>query len=77
MSSHSVKEMDYNDLIRDYGGLNVLIIDDQIKFSDKNNKIVFEYARKNFPKKIWKIIIIDSGEAALYGINFPCNKNQT
>ena len=66
MSTYSIKYEDFNDLVRDFGGFNVLIIYDEIKFADKNNKIVFDFARKNYPDKVWKIIKVDSGEAALY-----------
>jgi hypothetical protein len=52
MTIKSVKNLDYNELVKHYGGKNILIIDDEIMFADKSNKLVFEFAKKHFPDKI-------------------------
>lgn len=77
MTHTSSINLDYNDLVREYGGQVVLIIDNEIKFVDKSNKIVFKYAKKHYPGQIWKITRIDAGEAAFYGINISNNQNTT
>lgn len=65
----SIHNFDYNKLIQDYGGKCILIRGGKIIFADISTKVVIEYATTNFPDKKWKISRIDSGDAALYGIN--------
>jgi len=47
----------------------VLIKQEKIVFADISAKIVLDYALKRFPDRKWKIVYIDSGEAAFYGIS--------
>ena len=65
----------YDQLVEEYGGLYILIRQNEVVFADKSAKIVFQFALKHFSDRQWEIAFIDSGDAAFYEIGIPNQKN--
>lgn len=65
----------YDKLVQNYNGLCVLIRNGKVNFADKSSKIVYHYAKQHFPDRNWKILRVDSGDAAFYDIEVSCEKN--
>ena len=68
MSSLSWIYEKYNDLVRDYSGKYILYDSKEILFADESFKVVYEKYKKIRESKDCKMILVDEGEATLYGI---------
>lgn len=66
MSDSLVPNIDNNTLVKEYGGLFILIRNGKIIFSNKSSKIVLQYAKKNFNDTNWIIRKIDNGDLNFY-----------
>jgi hypothetical protein len=73
MPETTLLDENYGKLVQEYGGCYVLIRQEKILFADISAKIVLDYALKRFADRKWKIVYIDSGEAAFYGISLSRN----
>jgi len=75
MPESTLLNENYSSLVQEYGGCYVLIKQEEIIFADKSAKIVLDYALEHFPDRNWKIVYIDSGEAAFYGISLSIKED--
>ncbi|MHA1264262.1 MAG: hypothetical protein ACTSRS_03425 [Candidatus Helarchaeota archaeon] len=75
MPETTLFDENYRKLVEKYGGCYILIRQEKVLFADKSANIVLDYALKHFPDRKWKIIFVDSGEAAFYGISLSYKEN--
>ena len=62
----------YDDLVAKYAGRWVLIRNNKVVFADKSFKVVYEKSEEICSKLNECLIeLVDSGDAALYGITIP------
>ncbi|HKZ40006.1 MAG TPA: hypothetical protein VJ044_03540 [Candidatus Hodarchaeales archaeon] len=73
----ALSDASYNKLVEQYGGKCVLLRDGEVVFADSSTKIVLEYAKKHFKDRKWKLMKVDSGEAALYGTEVSHQEHQS
>lgn len=62
----------YDDLVAKYAGRWVLIRNNKVIFADKSFNVVYEKSEEICTKPDECLIeLVDSGDAAIYGITFP------
>lgn len=59
----------YDDLVKEYSGKYILYDSNEILLADESFSVVYEEYKKIRHQKKCKMVLVDDGEATLYGIN--------